>query len=201
MSQKNDENQLNFAIQALQKNPESSVRAVARIYSVDHRKLGRRLRGMPPRRTISANSRKMTDLEETVLVEHILDLDSKGFPPWLCVVEDMANRILATRNRGRVGQRWAGNFVRRQPDLRTRFQRKYDYQRAKCEDPEVIRGWFELVRNTIAKYAIVDADIYNFDETGFMMGQISTGMVVTSSDGRAQAKKIQPGNREWVTVI
>jgi hypothetical protein len=62
---------------------------------------------MPPRRTISANSRKMTDLEETVLVEHILDLDSKGFPPRLCVVEDMANRILATRNRGRVGQRWA----------------------------------------------------------------------------------------------
>jgi hypothetical protein len=26
-------------------------------------------------------------------------------------------------------------------------------------------------------------------------------MVVTSSDGRAKAKKVQPGNREWVTVI
>ena len=34
-----------------------------------------------------------------------------------------------------------------------------------------------------------------------MMGVISTGMVVTSSEGRAKAKKIQPGNREWVTVI
>ena len=34
-----------------------------------------------------------------------------------------------------------------------------------------------------------------------MMGVISTGMVVTSSDGRKQAKKTQPGNREWVTVI
>jgi hypothetical protein len=33
------------------------------------------------------------------------------------------------------------------------------------------------------------------------MGVISTGMVITSSDGRKQAKKIQPGNREWVTVI
>jgi hypothetical protein len=82
-----------------------------------------------------------------------------------------------------------------------RFQRKYDYQRAKCEDPEVIRGWFELVKNVVAKYGICDTDIYNFDETGFMMGVISTGMVVTSSDGRAQAKKTQPGNREWVTVI
>ena len=34
-----------------------------------------------------------------------------------------------------------------------------------------------------------------------MIGVISRGMVVTSSDGRTQAKKTQPGNREWVTVV
>lgn len=201
MPQKNDENQLNLAIQAIQRDPNLKVYTASKIYKVDHRKLGRRLSGMLPRHAISANSRKMTDLEESVLSEHILDLVSKGFPPRLCVVEDMANRIIATRQGERVGPRWAGNLVRRRPELRTRFQRKYDYQRAKCEDPEVIRGWFELVKNTIAKYSICEADIYNFDETGFMMGVISTGIVVTSSDGRAQAKKIQPGNREWVTVV
>ena len=65
----------------------------------------------------------------------------------------------------------------------------------------IIRGWFELVYNTITKYGICNADIYNFDETGFMMGVILTAMVVTSSDGRAKAKKVQPSNREWVTVI
>jgi hypothetical protein len=43
--------------------------------------------------------------------------------------------------------------------------------------------------------------MYNFDETGFMMGVITTATVVTSSEGRARDKKIQPGNREWVTVI
>jgi hypothetical protein len=47
----------------------------------------------------------------------------------------------------------------------------------------------------------VDNDIYNFDETGFMMGFICVGMVVTTSDGRAKAKLAQPGNREWATVI
>ena len=70
-----------------------------------------------------------------------------------------------------------------------------------CKDPELIRGWFALVRNTIAKYGIVDADIYNFDETGFMMGVLSTAMVVTSSQRSGRAKAKQPGNREWVTVI
>jgi hypothetical protein len=77
-----------------------------------------------------------------------------------------------------------------------RFNRQYDYQRAKCEDPEIIRGWFALVRNTIAKYGIQEADIYNFDETGFQMGVISTVMVVTSSEQRGRAKSKQPGNRE-----
>jgi hypothetical protein len=156
---------------------------------------------MRSRRDIPANSRKLTDLEESVLLQHILDLATKGFPPRMSIVEDMANRLRTTRDASRVGIHWASNFVKRHPELRARFQRKYDYQRAKCEDPAIIRGWFELVRNTIAKYGINDADIYNFDETGFMMGVISTAMVVTSSDGRTNAKRIQPGNREWVTVI
>lgn len=43
--------------------------------------------------------------------------------------------------------------------------------------------------------------IYNFHETGFMIGVISTGMVVTSAETRSNTKLAQPGNRELVTVI
>ena len=81
------------------------------------------------------------------------------------------------------------------------FTRKYDYQRAKCEDPETIGKWFELVKNFVAKYGIQEEDIYNFDETGFMMGQIESSMVVTNSERSSKPKMAQPGNREWVTVI
>ena len=96
---------------------------------------------------------------------------------------------------------WAANFVKRRPELRTRFTRKYDYQRAQCEDPDAIHAWFELVKKTKAHYGIVDDDVYNFDETGFMMGIIATAMVVTTSESRGKAKMAQPGNREWSTVI
>jgi hypothetical protein len=113
----------------------------------------------------------------------------------------MANLLLRERDAPPVGQRWAHNFVQRQEKVRTRWSRRYDYQRAKCEDPKVICEWFALVRNTKAKYGIIDDDIYNFDETGFMMGIIFSGMVVTTSDGRGKAKLAQPGNREWATVI
>jgi len=46
----------------------------------------------------------------------------------------------------------------------------------------------------------VDEDIYNFDKTRFQMGMITTTKVVTSAE-KARTNAIQPGNREWVTVI
>jgi len=69
------------------------------------------------------------------------------------------------------------------------------------DDPKLICGWFALVRNTIAKYGVAESDIYNFDETGFMMGVISTDMLVTNA-GRCSSVKLSrlPGC-EWVTVI
>ncbi|KAL2887303.1 hypothetical protein HOO65_050424 [Ceratocystis lukuohia] len=113
----------------------------------------------------------------------------------------MANRLLADRDASPVGKRWASNFIKRQPDLKTCFNRRYDYERAKCEDPVLIRDWFRLVESTIAKYGINTADIYNFDKTGFTMGVIASGMVVTAVERHGKAKSVQPGNREWVTVI
>ncbi|KAM5527266.1 transposase [Fusarium oxysporum f. sp. phaseoli] len=98
-------------------------------------------------------------------------------------------------------KRWASNFIKRQPELKARRFRTYDYKRAKCEGPEVIRGWPTLVRNIITKYGIVELDIYNFDETGFIMGIISTGMVITSAERHSNAKLAQTGNRVWNTVI
>lgn len=86
--------------------------------------------------------------------------------------------------------------MKRYDDLKARYNRKYDYQRAKCEDPTIIRGWFSLVRNTIAKYSIVDEDIYNFDETGFQIGVITTAKVITRAEKSKRPFSIQPGNRE-----
>ncbi|RKK06651.1 hypothetical protein BFJ68_g16465 [Fusarium oxysporum] len=146
-------------------------------------------------------SRKLSDLEEQAIIRFILDLDSRGFPPRLRGIEEMANRLLADRDAPSVGKRWASNFVKRHKELKTRYFRKYDYQRAKCEDPTVIRNWFRLVENIIAKYGIRLDDIYNFNETGFMIGMIASGMVVTGAERRGRPKSVQPGNREWVTAI
>jgi hypothetical protein len=84
---------------------------------------------MQSRRGTIPNRRKLSDPEEQIIVQFILDLDSRGFPSRLHFVEEMANSLLADRNASPVGKRWAHNFVKRQPELKTRLFRKYDYQK------------------------------------------------------------------------
>lgn len=190
-----------LAIEALKKDTKLSVRSAANIYNIPEATLRHRRVGRPSRRDISANSRSLTNLEETVILQRILDLDSRGFQPRQSDIREMADSLRTNRDASRVGPRWAENFVKRHPELKMAFRRQIDYQRAKCEDPDIIRGWFRLVGNVKAKYGIVDEDIYNFDETGFLMGMLSTAKVVTSSERSNRPRTIQPGNREWVTVI
>jgi hypothetical protein len=117
----------------------------------------------------------------------------------------MADNLLAGRGQEPppqpIGKNWVLRFIKAQPELQTKWNRKFHSQRARSEDPVAIRAWFELVEETRQSYGILDADIYNFDETGFMMGIAATSKVVTSSDAVGRAVTIQPGDREWVTTI
>ena len=113
----------------------------------------------------------------------------------------MANRLLTDRDASSIGKRWARNFVKRYEKLDTRLFCKYDYQQAKCQDPTIIYNLFKLVQNTIVKWGIHSDNIYNIDETGFLMGMIASEMVVTDSKKREKPKSVRPGSREWITVI
>jgi hypothetical protein len=154
MPQSINEVNIILALQAYQNDPKLSLRRAAKIYKVRYSNLLNRYNGIPARRDIMPNSRKISDLEEQALIQFILDLDSRGFSPRLYSVKEIADRLLAHRDAPPVGTRWASNFIKRHPNLKTHSFREYDYQGAKCEDPTIIRNWFTLVANTTAKYGI-----------------------------------------------
>ena len=54
----------------------------------------------------------------------------------------------------------------------------YDFQRAACENPELINAWLKLIHNIMAKYGITNNNLYNFDKTGFIMGVICGSLIV-----------------------
>jgi hypothetical protein len=201
------EGRMALAIKSYKSGSFTSIRSAANTYGIPESTLRSRLQGRPSLEEKRSANLKLTDTEEQTLVNWILSMDERGLPVRIALIRDMANLLLQKRtgtdasSTRTIGPRWPYNFVRRHDSLRTRYNRKYDYKRALCEDPIVIRDWFRLVRNTIAKYGIQEEDIYNFDETGFQMGVITTAKVITGSERSLRPVTIQPGNREWVTAI
>jgi hypothetical protein len=201
MSVQTKEARIILAIEAIRTTQKLSRRRAAAIYNVPESTLRARMTGVTPK-ALSVNAfQNLTTVEEEVIVQYILDRDSRGFSPRVADVGDMANLLLRKRHARPVGKNWPARFITRRPELKTRFNRVYDYQRGLCEDPAILEPWFRLVANMRAKYGITDTDFYNFDETGFMMGMIRPRMVVTRSDRVGKPKAIQPGNREWATAI
>jgi hypothetical protein len=76
------------------------------------------------------------------------------------------------------------------------YNRKFDIQRAEVKDLEIISKWFKLVGDTITKYGVLKEDIFNFDETSFQIGVISTSKVITTSDRKGRLRTKQLGNRK-----
>src|SRR5579859_6388152 len=106
------ESDMILALNTLRMAPHLKIKKVAHIHNVPRTTLSDRYHGKPSRQDTQPNSRKLTELEELVIVRHILDLDSRSFPPRQSCVEDMVNRILLDRNAGHVGKNWTTNFVR-----------------------------------------------------------------------------------------
>jgi hypothetical protein len=109
----------------------------------------------------------------------------------------MADSLLFARGQNPpppVGKNWVSRWIKNQAELQTKWNKKLHFQRALCEDPVSIGAWFKLVQDTRTTYGIPEEDVYNFDETGFMMGVTSTSKVVTSSDTVGRATTIDPGD-------
>ena len=114
-------------------------------------------------------------------------------------MREIANLLLEKRGTTpvpSVGENWVTNYMKRRSLLSSRFSKRYNYERAKCEDPEVIKGWFDLVQKTILQFRIDPDDVYNFDKTGFAIGLIATARVITRSEYYGRRALLQPRNRE-----
>ena len=134
----NQEGRILLAIHAIKQGQFQSVRAAAASYDIPRTTLRDRIHGMTSRRDSIPNSQKLTSYEESALIQYILDLDSRGFPPRPQGVQEMADLLLSERGESLVGKNWTTNFIKRRTEIKAKFSRKYDYKRAKCKDPKII---------------------------------------------------------------
>ncbi len=116
-----------LALEAIRNDEKLSLRAAAKLYNVPESTLCSRRAGILARRDTTPNSRRLTDSEEKAIVQYILELVARSFPPRLRGVEDMANHLLRVRDTPPVGKLWAYNFVERHLEIKIYWTRRYDY--------------------------------------------------------------------------
>lgn len=201
------EGRLLLAIQAIENGKYSSIRAAAEAFAVPRSTLQDRIKGHESRVVRRHHRHKFSEPEEKSMEEWLLSMDSRGFALTHAMCRDMANLLLRAREATpsettpKVGKNWVTDFIKRHDSLASHLSRRYNYERALSEDPKLIKGWFDLVQNTIQKYGIIPADIWNFDETGFAMGVTSSQYIICSAEYHGKRKVLQAGSREWVTVV
>lgn len=135
------EGRILLAISALKNDQIRTVAEAARIFNVPRTSLRRRLDGHPFRPEARSNGHKMTRNEEESLIRWILSMDQRGAAPRPSHVQEMANILLSKRGlpvSQTVGKSWVYNFISRHEEIKTRYSRRYNHQRAKCEDPKII---------------------------------------------------------------
>jgi hypothetical protein len=116
----------------------------------------------------------------------------------------MANILLQADNPSGfkpISKNWVSTFTNQHEEIKTQYSQRYNYSRAQCEDPKIIKEWFNCLQQIQMQYGISSEDIYNFNKIGFAIGLIATTKVVTRANMPGKPHLIQPGNREWVTTI
>src|SRR6478752_2441108 len=96
--QANKEAHIIMALQAYQADPKLSLQQAAKIYNIHFQTLHYRSQGRQARDNYIPSSRKLSNQEEQVIIEYILNLDSQGFASRHRNIKEIANQLLANRD-------------------------------------------------------------------------------------------------------
>jgi hypothetical protein len=114
----------------------------------------------------------------------------------------MAEELLkAKEDTKELGINWQESFLRRHPNLKSVFVTGLDKERFLAQDREIFEHFFNLYRETKAKFSVHDDDIYNMDEKGCLICVIGKMRVILSRHEADSKYMTQCGNREWVSLI
>ena len=86
-----------LVIQTIRTNPEMLIRRVAKTYDVSRITLRDRMKDRIPKTEKRNTQHNLIPIEEEILVRHILDLDSRGFPSRIDDVRDMTDLLCKVR--------------------------------------------------------------------------------------------------------
>jgi len=159
-----------------QKKPQSgrkSIRTIAFLKGVDRTTLGCVINGGMTLHKFNGTKKKLTDVEEAVLVDHVLEQADRGFPFSHKTLAKAANAILEARGNTLIkplGKGWVSRFlIRHCKRLQTHWSKALDTARANNLNRPVVTHWFRsVVKKHYVDAGILPENTYGMDESGFL---------------------------------
>jgi hypothetical protein len=196
-----DEEAIQDAIKAYNRDEYPSIRQTAAAYGVDRKTLTRRLRGGNTRQQGKETQRLLSSAQEDLLVRWIIDLDVAGAAPNFSQIREFAGLISASSGGPTtIGENWIQRFLDRHDEIKSKVGRKIDYLRTTNTSPAALQTFFQLFSDVVRRHQILSMNIWNFDEVGNAIGLCSNQRVIGKADTKRSYTKT-PENREWVTVV
>ncbi|EED20088.1 conserved hypothetical protein [Talaromyces stipitatus ATCC 10500] len=204
-SYKKQELAIKIATEELAAKKFKNIKDAARAHAIPYTTLYNRVKGRASKSTRKATNRLFTEYQERALKAWLAYLDNIGVPLTTELLKTQANLIL--RNITPlgdvprvVGPNWANRFFERLgTDYARIVQKPMDPNRFNAQDFGVLQTWFDRLKIEIDTYKITPSNIFNFDETGFRLGQGKREAVITAYERNEVIDSA--GSRESITII
>ena len=197
----NQETRLQQAILDYQSRRYPTIRAAAAANDVNRMTLSRRLQGGTSRAIARETQQLLSNQQEQMLVQWILDLEAQGHPPSFTQIRDLVVIIRGTYTEHlSIGQNWISRFIRRHPEIHSKVGKKIHGLRLQSTTPESLTLWFKHFNAIREQYHVSWDNVYNMDETGIALG-VCSNQVVVGKTTTTSSNKATPENREWVSII
>ena len=169
-----------------QKKP--NISALARQHEVPVHRLRARFQGRQSRSQRTITTKRLTDLQEAALIRWIDRLDCLHVSPTAGMVAASANAMIQKHNPDAdpVGKTWVYDLIQRR--LSREFfwvkQKPAERNRIEAEDIGVLQAFYDRLEVYIKSTS--PSNIYNFDETGYQLGQGKPQKVITRNPYRTR---------------
>ncbi|CBQ73839.1 related to transposase [Sporisorium reilianum SRZ2] len=199
------EARLQQASQELDNGLHDSIRKAAAANDVPAATLRHWRQGRPPKVEAQNDQQHLTPTEETGLLEYIRRCACSGYPLTPALLRDCANEIIRSvpgrSQEPEVSHAWLQSFLLRHLAIRLHWSRCLDNARLNGANETVVREWFARLAEIMREFSAASTNVFNMDETGFMLSQAGSKQVVVPASEPAARFKAQPGTLELAMVI
>ncbi|KAJ5149826.1 hypothetical protein N7448_001404 [Penicillium atrosanguineum] len=192
------EQRIQVACEAARARKNVKITSLAREFDVPVSRLRARLHGRQPRTQRTITTKRLDDSQEAALISWIDTLDALHVPPTAYMVEASANAIIQRSAEATgdivapVNKMWVYNFVKRLPDgLHWVKQNPTERESIEAADISTLQAWYERLEPFVKR--IPPSNIYNFDETGFQLGQGKPQKVISRNQQRTRPLSSERG--------